>query len=370
MGGKVTTPTPPDYSTQIDFANKTAAEQMQLGRDQLAWAKEQDARNRQTLDRVLGVQLPAMEQQAQQAQETWQRYKDVYQPVENRMVDEAMNYDSPERTQREQGRAMADVTASFEASRRNALERLEGYGVDPSQTRSAALDVGVRTQEAAAKAAAATAATQRIQDTARAMRADVINTGRGMPSQVAANYGGAVSAGQAGIGGANQTTATSAGALTSGLGFTNAALGANNQAANIMNTGFGNQMQAAQFQQSQKDSMMGAITSLAGGAMGAMRIADGGMPMDTRRALPVYSDVPRWKGGGEVTDARPMVAGGAIDSGPSDGSGVDDQVPAYLSVGEYVIPADVVAAKGREFFDKLKDRYHTPAAQQRRAIAA
>jgi len=57
-----------------------------------------------------------------------------------------------------------------------------------------------------------------------------------------------------------------------------------------------------------------------------------------------------------------------ISQGASDGSGIDDQVPAKVSVGEYVIPADVVHAKGREFFDKLIHRYHTPAQKQRQQM--
>jgi hypothetical protein len=55
------------------------------------------------------------------------------------------------------------------------------------------------------------------------------------------------------------------------------------------------------------------------------------------------------------------------EMGRGDGSGIDDTVPAMVSEGEYVIPADVVAAKGTEFFDKLLERYHTPAAEQRAA---
>ena len=43
-------------------------------------------------------------------------------------------------------------------------------------------------------------------------------------------------------------------------------------------------------------------------------------------------------------------------------------VPIMASDGEYVIPADVVAVKGTEFFDRLVEKYHTPAKEQRRAI--
>ena len=59
---------------------------------------------------------------------------------------------------------------------------------------------------------------------------------------------------------------------------------------------------------------------------------------------------------------------GMIQQGPSDGTGIDDQVHARVSVGEYIIPADVVHAKGKEFFDKLLKQYHMPAQQQRQQM--
>ena len=59
---------------------------------------------------------------------------------------------------------------------------------------------------------------------------------------------------------------------------------------------------------------------------------------------------------------------GMIQHGMSDGTGIDDQVHAKVSVGEYIIPADVVHAKGKEFFDKLLQRYHVPAQQQRQQM--
>ena len=56
------------------------------------------------------------------------------------------------------------------------------------------------------------------------------------------------------------------------------------------------------------------------------------------------------------------------------GSGTSDSIhaqnistgqPVKLSNGEYIIPADVVATKGKEFFDNIVRKYHTPAAMQR-----
>jgi hypothetical protein len=64
----------------------------------------------------------------------------------------------------------------------------------------------------------------------------------------------------------------------------------------------------------------------------------------------------------------PYMDDGMVDTGMGDGSGIDDTVPAMVSDGEYVIPADVVRIKGEEFFDKLVAKYHIPAAQQEAGV--
>jgi len=105
-------------------------------------------------------------------------------------------------------------------------------------------------------------------------------------------------------------------------------------------------------------------------------LADGGIP---QRKKPDYGSKPGYAPGGtppQVGIPGPWVYAnggpgpGFIDpsNGPSDGTGIDDQVPARVSVGEYIVPADVVHAKGKEFFDKLLQRYHTPAQQQRQQM--
>lgn len=329
-------PPPPDLTESIAASKEIAEMQRQYQQDQLAWAKEQDAANRGTLNQVLGIQLPIMQETAANAREDRERYENVFQPLETNLVQEFQNYDTPARRQEERGRSIADVNKGFDAARRNALQRLESYGVDPSQTRNAALDLGTRVQQAAAQAGAATAADRATEQTGRALRAEAINIGKGMPSNVAASYGQSIQAGNAGIGNANQTTGASAGALTSGMGYGGQALQGYGQAANIQNAGFQNQMQAYNAQQAQ---MTGALSAIGGVAGGAMAMADGG----------------------EMYDSEP----GPIDYGEGDGTGIDDQVPILASKEEYIIPADVVRAKGVEFFDKLVERYHTPAEEQR-----
>lgn len=340
-------PPPPDLSAQAEASEEIARINQQTAREQLQWAREQDAMNRETLNRVLDVQLPAMEDQARAAMEDRERYEQVFQPIEDTFIEDALTYDTPARRQEEAAKAIADVTSAFDAQRRNALSRLESYGVDPSQTRNAALDIGVRTQQAAETARQANQARGRVEATGRALRSDVVNLGRGSLSNVAQTYGQAVGAGSAAVGGANQTTGTSTAAMAMPGQYSNLALQGWNQSAGINNMGYGNQMAAWNARQGQTaNNLMG----LGQGIGLAATIRDGG-PVDE---APVQ--------------AIPFTEDGPVDTGLGDGSGIDDSVPALVSDGEYVIPADVVRKKGEEFFDKLIEKYHTPAEVQEQRV--
>ncbi len=338
MGKKA--PDPPDLGPMAEGSMETARMAQETAREQMAWAREQDTNNRALLDRVITGQQQVQDETLGNAREDRQRYEDVYQPLENNLVNEFNNYDTPERRQQERGRAMSDVGQSFDAARRNALQRLESYGVDPSQTRNAALDIGTRTAQAAAQAGAASAADRSTEQTGRALRAEAINIGKGLPSNVAASYGQSLQAGNSMVGNANQTTASGSGSMANANAGLNTAINGFGQAGNTASQGYANQMQQYNANQA---STTGALSGIAG--IAGMFMADGG-DVPPRQALPF--------------DSEP----GTIDYGQGDGSGIDDQVPINASQGEYIIPADVVRAKGEEFFDKLVERYHTPAEEQ------
>ena len=349
-------PPPPDLGPAAEASTEVARIQQQTAQEQLAWAREQDTMNRDLLQQVLGVQLPAMQAQFDTAQADRQRYEEFFRPFEDRWAQEAADYDSPERRERERGSAIADVNTQFDASRRNSLQRLESYGVDPSMTRNAALDIGVRTAQAAQQAQAATGATRRVEDVGRALQSDVINMGRGALSNAAGFYGQAVGAGSAAQGGALNTTQSGANAVQSSLGFSGQALQGYGQSADILSQGYGNQMAGWNAGQQQTAGMLQGVGSLAG-----MFMADGGEV----EGLPSGSIAASQRRGMPQTQGIPFTQDGPVQ-GPGDGSGIDDRVPAQLSEGEFVIPADVVRKKGEEFFENLIAKYHTPAAQQRR----
>lgn len=343
MGGKA--PEAPDLGPLAEGSAESARIAQEAAREQLAWAREQDGMNRQLLDRVLTGQEQIQNATQDNAEEDRARYENVYQPLENNLVNEFNSYDSPERREQERGRAMADVSTQFDAQRRNALQRLESYGVDPSQTRNAALDLGTRVQQAASMAGAANASDRATEQTGRALRAEAINIGKGLPSNVAASYGQSLQAGNSMVGNANQTTNTSGNATAGANSMLGTSIQGFGQAGNTMTQGFNNQM--AQYNANQQATT--GMLSAAGGIAG-MFMADGG-DVPGRTALDVDG----------MFESQP----GPIDYGEGDGSGIDDQVPIQASKGEYIIPADVVRIKGEEFFDRIVEKYHTPAEEQR-----
>ena len=50
------------------------------------------------------------------------------------------------------------------------------------------------------------------------------------------------------------------------------------------------------------------------------------------------------------------------------GGPVDDKVPAMLSRGEYVLPADTAKKIGKANLDRIVAQTHTPAEVQRRGL--
>lgn len=282
-----------------------------------------------------------MDQQTEIGQEQYQRYKDTYIPVEDKSVKDAMEYDSQGNINRRMGIASANVNQQFSNAAGQQARLLSRYGLNPNSSAFARENAKLHNQEALASAGAQTGAAFDTMDRGIALRAGAAQTGRGLTNTALGAFAGATNTGST----AGNTSAQGMGVATQGIntmgqGF-NTAISGNQSAGNLYLGQFGAEMQGYAADQ----AAIGGLFQGAGMAAGMMyKRADGG-----------YID----------SKGLRMANGGPVH-GP--GGPVDDKVPAMLSHGEYVIPADVVQAKGVEFFDKLKEKYHTPAAMQRRGI--
>lgn len=330
MGNKSSAPPPPDYGPLIAASKEQADKSFALGKEQLDWAKKTYADDKGINDQIRQTALQTQQQANTFAKQQQDRYTNVAIPLQDSLIKDAKDYASPERQQFEMGRAQAGVSENFENARRAAAQHLESFGVDPSSTRYAALDLGTRVQEAAAKAAAGNNARAATENTGFALRDRALGLGEAIPGQVASSYGTGLQAGNQGANVGLATTASGANTMGTGLGWTNSGSGNLGMAGNLMNQSYGNQM--AQYNANQQSSS--GIGSLLGGALGlATMFADGG------------STDPEATPGGKISPS----------ASPSQGKAIDD-VDAKLTAGEFVVPKDTVAWLGEKHFQSLIEK--------------
>lgn len=266
---KSSAPSAPDYS-QVALADSKAADlQFQLGQEQLDWAKEQSARYDPYITDYLDQQTQTGKETTDIARQQWDMYQSTYAPVEQKFVDQALNWNSPARAAQQSAMARADVSSSIDAQRQAALTNLQSYGVNPSELKYSALDAGYRIAKAAGEAAAGTQARNEVAQQELALEGSAISTGRGYGSQTAQFYQTATQAGSAGTKAGDTHYATGAGAMgspTSYFGGGNTALG--NQAS-AMNMGYNNALGGAQLNSDVSMKQSQGIGNLAGTLIGS-----------------------------------------------------------------------------------------------------
>jgi hypothetical protein len=318
MGGDP--PDPPDYTPLAEAQTAMGKEQLAMMREQFQWSKKQAGKMDKVVNRVVSGALKTERQNRQFARKQADRYENKFVPLENKMLREAQNYDTRERRNREAARDVSEVSQAAEAQRDAAERRLIGYGVDPSMLRAGSLATTGRIETAAAQAQAASGARRRVEDTGRAMRADVVNLGRGVPLMAAQGYSTALQGGQVAAGSSQGAVATGTGARTSPAVYGQGAANAYGGAVNTLNAGYQNELAA--YETSQQYGLPGILSSAAGIAAGRF-----------------------FEEGGPVTK----------EMSPSRGA-IPDDVQANVNVGEVIVPEEVVRWKGEEFFEKLKQQ--------------
>jgi hypothetical protein len=266
---------------------------------------------------LIGDMRSSMQQQQKFAEDQNAYYKDTFQPVEKKMVQEAMDYDSDANIAQRRGIASASVNNAFSNARSQQSRALSAYGVNPNSGAFARANASLTSNQALTDAASQNQADFETRDKGIALRAGAANFGRNMPNTAATYYSNANSAGSqasgisaAGMASVNQNAATM------GSGF-NTAIQGNQSAGNLYLGQFGAQMQGYQADQ----AAIGGLTSGLGMAFGGT------------------------KGFGLF-----KADGGKVE-GP--GGPRDDQVPAMLSHGEFVLNEGAVKHFGLSKLEKM-----------------
>ncbi|MGZ9893019.1 tail fiber domain-containing protein [Bordetella bronchiseptica] len=83
---------------------------------------------------LLDSALAESTKNAARGDDQWQQYKDVFQPIETRMAEEAMSYDSPEEVARREGLAAATVGRQFDNTQAQTQRQMARMGVSPTSS--------------------------------------------------------------------------------------------------------------------------------------------------------------------------------------------------------------------------------------------
>lgn len=299
--------------------NAAAQANAEIAREALAFYKEAykndilpaQQRQAELTGRLAEDYLDTSAQQKQFAKEQNQYYKDTFQPVEKKMVSDAMNYDSAENIKRVSGEAAANVNQQFSNVRGQSARLAGRYGLT-STAMSGPAGASERAQALGA-AGAATGAATATRDKGIALRSGASNFGRNMPNTSAAYFAGANNS-NAGAQNAGQSGFNNAvtGANFMGQGF-NTAIAGNNSAGGLFGQAAGLENQA----NANNNAWMGmAGAALGGWAGGGFKTSDINKkedikPVSDEAALAAIEKTPvsTWK-------YKPGVEDGGNHTGP------------------------------------------------------
>ena len=349
-------------SASAASSTEIARIQQESAREYLNFQKQQYAEMKPLAEAVSNKQMQIMDQQMgisasneARASEYADYERKTFRPLEQSLVKDANEFDTEAKREELARRGMADVATAYETQRKQALDTLARYGVNPNSNRFAAINAQLAQGQAADSAGVATNARTNAEQLGYARKIDAASLGRNLASNASTAYGIATSAGNsANASGANAMDSAAAPGVAMGGAYGSFSTQMGNagssytNAGNLYGRGYGIESERA----ANANSALSGLVSM--GIRGGLGYAAGGGLGGAATALTGV----RFADGGKV-----HVGKGAV-SGP--GGPVDDKIPAMLSDGEYVIPADTVKAIGKDKLDKLVAKTHTPAKVQRR----
>lgn len=247
---------------------ETGEKWLEVAKEQFGIANERQAKLDDLTSQVTNSQLTAQNNANTWAAEDRDRYKTVFQPMEDAFIDKAKNWDSPEKQAQAAAEAKGDVMTASAQAEQARQRQMSGMGINPASGRFAATERSADTATALASAGAQNNARTTLKNQAVALQADAANMGRGLPSQATQALGLGVQTGNSIVGNnvsTNSARNQSVGILQSGY---STAMQGYGQQANILNDLYRNQLAGWQAQQSANASSAAGLGQAVGSIAG------------------------------------------------------------------------------------------------------
>lgn len=325
MGGKSSTPkADPAVGRAAEANAEIGREALQLSREQYADQKALNDQFQPIYEQLLKAALDEQGDNAGRADSQWGQYESVFQPIENRMADEAMTYDSPTEVARREGLAAATVGRQFDASTAEMGRQMGRMGVAPTSS----LGLQAVTDQGNAKALATAGAVNKERNDTQllgmSMRQEAARFGRNQTGTGLAASAAALQGGNSAQGVMAGQTNQAAAAGQSAQGLMGTAVGANNASGSLALNQWQTRANAAGTANAGLGSLLG--TGMMAGAMAfsSEKLKEDGTPVDDHAALDGLMKVPveDWKYKDGIADGGRHTGPYAEDMNEQFGEGV------------------------------------------------
>lgn len=162
--------------------------------------KEQATKQETRADEQFELDKITQEKQSAIADEQYQRYKDVYRPMQDDIVREANAYDTAANRERMAAEAIGDNKNAFAIKAADDERKMESYGINPTSGQFRGMRNANSVLEAATSAAAATRTREAAKQLGWAKKMDAIGLGSGVFGNQATSTGLALNAGNQALG--------------------------------------------------------------------------------------------------------------------------------------------------------------------------
>lgn len=358
-GGKAPDPNP-GMIASAQASERVGMRALDLQDEYMNFMRQQYEDLKPTLERITNKELEIADANQQRANEYAEYERTTFRPLEKKLVADAEAYSTQAKQDQLSSQAAADVNTGYATARDQNNRSLTRMGINPNSGRFAALNNQLAVRQAADSAGAMTRARDQAEQLGFARRMDVTSLGRGLAPNASTAYGVALTANNQGGNSAAAGANFMGNAYGQGSNMLGQATNAYGTAGNIYSQDFNARMQGYNARQQSSSSFWSGIGQAAGRIGAAYMTGGASLAVPGGRA-----------DGGEIRGLRMSDGGVHEGAGPVDGPGgpVDDKVPAMLSDGEYVLPADTVKKIGVKNLDRLVKSTHTPAAIQRKRTA-
>tara|TARA_R100000278_G_scaffold3500_1_gene6258 strand:+ start:913 stop:1932 length:1020 start_codon:yes stop_codon:yes gene_type:complete len=187
----------PDYAPLAEASAEAARIQSELGREQLAFARDQYERTAPMLESIANQQMQAQAEQMDQARDYYNYQRDVFRPLERSIVQDAQDFNTEAYREQLASQAAADAGRAFGISQQQNQRAMAAMGINPNSGRFAGMQQAAGLQQAATRAAAMTGTRRQAEQMGYARQLDAAGLGRGLAGASLGAYGGATGAGSA-----------------------------------------------------------------------------------------------------------------------------------------------------------------------------